>query len=181
MVLYRIYRRCAKLIVQDSRQTQLAESVPVQLAKRDRVLWLLQALFWSDTELLAFLQGQKMEEFTSSLSNLISKYGDAESRHCHNIAANGAVLESSYHLYKARKSEITASDWVGQISAYLEMWEMNRGRPALRGSRIVLEAEVQEEIKILLGEDRNKAWEWIADWTMAACASIQLSYTLFIR
>ncbi|GIJ83430.1 hypothetical protein Asppvi_002250 [Aspergillus pseudoviridinutans] len=79
---------------------------------------------------------RRTEEFTSSLSNLISKYGDAESRHCHNIKANGAVLEPTYHLYEAIKSEITASDWVGQISAYMEMWEMNGGRPALRGSRI---------------------------------------------
>ncbi|PKX98636.1 uncharacterized protein P174DRAFT_416361 [Aspergillus novofumigatus IBT 16806] len=79
---------------------------------------------------------QRTEEFTSGLSDLISKYGDAESRHCHNIEAKGPVLESSYHLYEAIQSEITASDWVGQISAYLEMWEMNGGRPALRGSRI---------------------------------------------
>jgi hypothetical protein len=88
---------------------------------------------------------QRTEEFTSGLSDLISKYGDAESRHCHNIEANGPVLESSYHLYGAIKSEITASDWVGQISAYLEMWEMSGGRPALRGSRIVSLTWMKEE------------------------------------
>jgi hypothetical protein len=35
-----------------------------------------------------------------------------------------------------------------------------------------VDAEVQEEIKILLGEDRNNAWEWITDWRTAIYVSI---------
>ncbi|KAE8134923.1 hypothetical protein BDV38DRAFT_273142 [Aspergillus pseudotamarii] len=47
--------------------------------------------------------------------------------------------------------------------------------------RSYLEMEVQEEIKILLGEDRDVAWQWINDWRKAAYASVKLSYKLLME
>lgn len=81
---------------------------------------------------------QKTEQFTCTRDMLVTKYGDAMSQEAYDIeeTADG-IQNSSPALYKAVKSEVIASDWVGQISVYLEVWELRDGYPALRGPRIV--------------------------------------------
>ncbi|KAE8168366.1 hypothetical protein BDV40DRAFT_251885 [Aspergillus tamarii] len=80
---------------------------------------------------------QKTEQFTCTRDMLVTKYGDAMSQEAYDVekTADG-IQDSSPALYKAVKSEVIASDWVGQISVYLEVWELRDGYPALRGPRI---------------------------------------------
>ncbi|KAE8423789.1 hypothetical protein BDV36DRAFT_303180 [Aspergillus pseudocaelatus] len=79
----------------------------------------------------------KTEQFTCTRDMLVTKYGDAMSQETFDIENTvDGIKNSSPALYKAVKSEVIASDWVGQISVYLEVWELRDGYPVLRGPRI---------------------------------------------
>ncbi|KAL2870693.1 uncharacterized protein BJX67DRAFT_344391 [Aspergillus lucknowensis] len=52
---------------------------------------------------------------------------------------------------------------------------------AIMGRRAYSEWEVQEEMDLLLGEDRDAAWGWIQEWRTAAAASIRLKFALLVR
>jgi hypothetical protein len=52
---------------------------------------------------------------------------------------------------------------------------------AILGQRAYTEDEVKAEMDILLGEDRDRAWEWILEWRVTATSYIQMKYRLFME
>ncbi|GIJ83428.1 hypothetical protein Asppvi_002248 [Aspergillus pseudoviridinutans] len=181
-----------------------------QLAESDPVLWLLQALFWSDTELLAFPQG--VESVTSHDGILpticqratllpVKSYALSTAMvirptllpvHVILELSKGALsskLEVVETLQKLRLERqpipLDIREESLQEVKFIENAPILQGisplSDAILGRRSYLDSDVQEEIKILLGDDRHKAWEWILDWRRAARASMQLSYKLLIE
>ena len=81
---------------------------------------------------------QKTEQFKRTRDQLVAKYGDGMSREIYetyDIECN--PQGSSADLYEALCSEITASNWVGPISVFLEVWRLRDGEPNLAEPRIV--------------------------------------------
>ncbi|KAE8388324.1 hypothetical protein BDV23DRAFT_195185 [Aspergillus alliaceus] len=80
---------------------------------------------------------QKTEQFKRTRDQLVAKYGDDISREIYetyDIECN--PQDSSADLYEALGSEIAASDWVGPISVFLEVWRLRDGEPSLTEPRI---------------------------------------------
>ncbi|KAK1139334.1 hypothetical protein N8T08_001105 [Aspergillus melleus] len=80
---------------------------------------------------------QKTEQFKRTRDQLVAKYGDDMSQETHEIHDIECTLpDSSDELYKAIDSEIAASDWIGPISAFLEVWRLRDGELSLTEPRI---------------------------------------------
>lgn len=81
---------------------------------------------------------QKTEQFKRTRDQLVAKYGDGMSREIYETYdIECTSQDSSADLYEALGSEITASDWVGPISVFLEVWRLRDGEPNLAEPRIV--------------------------------------------
>ncbi|PKX98229.1 uncharacterized protein P174DRAFT_426551 [Aspergillus novofumigatus IBT 16806] len=171
-----------------------------QLAESDPVLWLLQALFWgwkvsqpmmaSSPTICQRATLLPVESYALSTAMVIrptllpvpviielSKGA---------LSSKLEVVETLQKLrFERRPIPLDIREESLQEVKFIENAPILQGisplSDAILGRRSYLDSEVQEEIKILLGEDRNKAWEWILDWRMAARASIQLSYKLLIE
>lgn len=113
---------------------------------RDASQWLLRSDSQPELVIIAKIDEdknqlhshQKTQQFENTRNQLIAKYGDEMSQATHDIGSTAAGIQaSSRDLYKAIRSEVVESDWVGQISAYVELWELRGGQPALREARIV--------------------------------------------
>lgn len=81
---------------------------------------------------------QKTEQFKRTRGQLVAKYGDDESREIfETYGIECTPQDSSADLYDVLRPEIAASDWVGSISVFLEVWRLRDGEPILAEPRIV--------------------------------------------
>jgi hypothetical protein len=115
---------------------------------RDASQWLLRVRSASQPELVIIAKinedkdqldsHQKTQQFENTRNQLIAKYGDEMSQATHDIGSTPAGIQaSSPSLLEAIGSEVVESDWVGQISAFVEVWVLRGGQPTQREARIV--------------------------------------------
>jgi hypothetical protein len=93
--------------------------------------------------------------FQSHFRGLVLQYGTHLAKHKMGIMSDQTESDEmleNYETYDKVKSEITTSDWVGPITARLEVWEIGHdGKPSLREPPIVsLHMSVLLPILILL-------------------------------
>ena len=80
---------------------------------------------------------QRSSETQRRIRELIIKFGNAKAKEREGIDHGDSDVESDAELYEDVRSTIMVEDWVGPISATLEVWHMVDDTPKLRQPPIV--------------------------------------------
>jgi len=80
---------------------------------------------------------QKSSEARKRIRELLTEFGNAKAKNREGIDHEDSDVESDAELYKDVRSTIVVEDWVGPISATLEVWHMVNDTPELRQPPIV--------------------------------------------
>lgn len=78
---------------------------------------------------------QKTSLFTSKVKHPIGKFGTGLAKVTGMTPTNSE--DSDVEMYDDIWSSIINTDWIGSLTASLELWELNGGIPSMRGPRIV--------------------------------------------
>ena len=80
---------------------------------------------------------QKSTAARKRTRRLLTKFGTAKAKDREGIDHGDSDVESDAELYKEIRSTVVVEDWVGPISATLEVWHMDDDAPKLRQPPIV--------------------------------------------
>ena len=88
-----------------------------------------------DTKTLQTLQMSKRAQ--SRIRRLLTQFGTASAKAREGVDHEGPDPESDQEQYDNIEAQIVVEDWVGPISASLEVWHTVDNKPKMRGERIV--------------------------------------------
>jgi len=107
--------------------------VATQVFWKIRVVLLVDIV--EDTKTLQTLQRSKRAQ--SRIQRLLTQFGTASAKAREGVDHEGPDPEPDQEQYDNIEAQIVVEDWVGPISASLEVWHTVDNNPQMRGERIV--------------------------------------------
>jgi len=80
---------------------------------------------------------ERSSEARKRIRELLTEFGTAKAKDREGIDHEDSDVESDEEFYDNVRSQVVVEDWVGPISATLEVWHMVNGTPKLRQPPIV--------------------------------------------
>jgi len=80
---------------------------------------------------------QKSNVSSSRVKKLLKAFGNSQAKAAHEMDDRDDDPDSDSEMYSLISDQIITEDWVGPITAHIELWERGSSGPEIRGDRYV--------------------------------------------